>query len=41
MKSLALRIATYALTQGVPVLTRDRDFELMKRVGVRLLLLEV
>lgn len=41
VKSLDLLIASYALTHGVPVPTRDGDFELMKRTGVRLLLVEV
>lgn len=41
VKSLDLLIASYALTHGVAVLTRDGDFELMKRAGVRLLLVEV
>ncbi len=41
VKSLDLLIATYAQSHGVPVLTRDGDFELMKRVGARLLLVEV
>jgi predicted nucleic acid-binding protein len=40
VKSLDLLIAAYALTYGVPVLTRDADFERMKQAGVRLLLAE-
>ncbi len=40
IKSLDLLIATYALSHAVPILTRDRDFELMRRAGVGLLLSE-
>ena len=40
VKSLDLLIAAYALAHGVPLLTRDADFERMKRAGVRLLLVE-
>ena len=38
VKSLDLLIATYALSHGVPILTGDRDFETMRRVGVGLLI---
>lgn len=40
IKSLDLLIATYALSHSVPVLTRDRDFEAMRRAGLKLLLAE-
>jgi predicted nucleic acid-binding protein len=40
IKSLDLLIATYALSHGVAVLTRDRDFETMRRAGAALLLVE-
>jgi predicted nucleic acid-binding protein len=40
-KSLDLLIAAYALSHGVALLTRDADFERMRRAGVNLLLVEV
>jgi predicted nucleic acid-binding protein len=41
VKSLDLLIAAYALSHGVAVLTRDADFERMRRAGLSLLLVEV
>jgi hypothetical protein len=41
VKLLDLLIAAYALSHGVAVLTRDLDFERMRRAGLRLLLVEV
>ncbi len=38
VKSMDLLIATYALTHGVALLTRDADFERMRRAGTPLLL---
>ncbi len=38
VKSMDLLIAAYALTHGVALLTRDADFERMRRAGVPLLL---
>ena len=35
-KTLDLLIATYALVHALPILTRDRDFEIMSRAGVDL-----
>jgi len=40
VKSMDLLIATYALSHGVPILTADSDFDLMRRAGLRLLLVE-
>lgn len=40
IKSLDLLIATYALSHSVPILTRDQDFETMRRAGLKLLLAE-
>jgi predicted nucleic acid-binding protein len=40
IKSLDLLIATYALSHSVPILSGDSDFELMARVGLKLLLAE-
>jgi predicted nucleic acid-binding protein len=40
-KSLDLLIATYALAHDVPLLTLDRDFELMRRAGASLHLVPV
>jgi len=40
IKSLDLLIATYALSHSVPILSRDRDFETMRRAGLKLLLAE-
>lgn len=37
-KTLDLVIATYALSHRVQLLTRDRDFQMMRRKGVPLLL---
>jgi predicted nucleic acid-binding protein len=34
-------IAAYALTHGVPILTVDRDFQLIARSGVGLHLVDV
>ncbi|HEX7498951.1 MAG TPA: PIN domain-containing protein [Polyangia bacterium] len=36
VKSLDLLIAAYALTNGTPVLTLDRDFRLIARAGIGL-----
>lgn len=41
VKLLDLLIAAYALSHGVAVLTRDADFERMRRAGLSLLLVEV
>jgi predicted nucleic acid-binding protein len=41
VKSLDLLIAAYALTHGVPILTVDRDFQLIARNGVGLHLVDV
>ena len=41
VKSLDLLIAAYALTHGVPILTVDRDFQLIARTGVGLHLVDV
>lgn len=41
VKTLDLLIATYALSHGVALLTRDADFERIRRAGLSLLLLEV
>jgi hypothetical protein len=41
VKSLDLLIAVYALSHGVAVLTRDSDFQRMRRAGLTLLLVEV
>jgi len=38
VKSLDLLIAAYALAHGVPVLTADADFALMRRAGLGLVL---
>lgn len=38
IKTLDLLIATIALTHGVPVLTADGDFALLRKAGVPLLL---
>ncbi len=38
LKSLDLLIAVYALNHSVPLLTKDRDFSLLRRAGVPLLL---
>jgi predicted nucleic acid-binding protein len=40
IKSLDLLIAAYALSHSVPILTRDTDFAVMKRAGLKLLLAE-
>lgn len=40
VKSLDLLIATYALTNGTPVLTLDRDFRLIARAGIGLHLVD-
>ena len=40
VKSLDLLIATYALANGAPVLTLDRDFLAMARSGTGLLLVD-
>jgi len=34
LKTLDLLIATYALSYGVPILTKDKDFKLMKKAGL-------
>ena len=36
LKSMDLLIATFALSHGVALLTRDRDFELMRGAGIPL-----
>ena len=41
VKSLDLLIAAYALTHAVPILTVDRDFQLIARSGVGLHLVDV
>ena len=41
VKSLDLLIAAYALAHDVPILTVDRDFGLMRRVGLGLVLVDV
>jgi predicted nucleic acid-binding protein len=41
VKSLDLLVAVYALSHGVAVLTRDSDFQRMRRAGLTLLLVEV
>ncbi len=41
VKTLDLLIATYALSHGVAVLTRDTDFDRIRRAGLSLLLVEV
>jgi len=41
VKSLDLLIAAYALAHDVPILTADRDFALMRRVGLGLVLVDV
>jgi predicted nucleic acid-binding protein len=38
VKSLDLLIAAYALGHSVPLLTKDRDFSLLRRAGIPLLL---
>jgi len=38
VKSLDLLIAAYALNHAVPLLTKDRDFSLLQRAGIPLLL---
>jgi tRNA(fMet)-specific endonuclease VapC len=38
VKSLDLLIATYALAHGLPILTTDGDFRLMRRAGIDLVL---
>jgi predicted nucleic acid-binding protein len=38
VKSLDLLIATYALAHGVPILTDDRDFRLMRNAGIGLVI---
>ncbi len=40
IKSLDLLIAAYALANGVPILTIDRDFPLIARAGVGLQLVD-
>ena len=40
IKTLDLLIATYALSHGVPLLTADRDFQIMRRAGLGLVLVE-
>lgn len=40
VKSLDLLIATYALSHSIPILSGDRDFEIMKRAGLKLFLAE-
>lgn len=37
-KSIDLLVAAYALSHGVPLLARDRDFDDMRKAGVRLVL---
>ena len=41
VKSLDLLIAAYALTHGIPILTADRDFQLIARSGAGLHLVDV
>ena len=41
VKTLDLLIAAYALSHGVPLLTADVDFTVMKAMGVGLVLYEV
>lgn len=36
VKTLDLLIATYALAHQVPILTRDQDFQLMRKAGIPL-----
>jgi len=38
VKSLDLLIAVYALNHSVPLLTRDRDFSLLRRAGIPIVL---
>ncbi len=38
VKSLDLLIATYALAHGIPILSTDGDFRLMRRAGIGLVL---
>jgi predicted nucleic acid-binding protein len=38
VKSLDLLIAAYALAHAIPILTADRDFALMRRAGVGLVI---
>ena len=40
VKTLDLLIATFAIAHGVPILTGDSDFTLMRRAGVHLTVLE-
>lgn len=40
VKSLDLLIAAYALAHGVPILTADGDFKLIRRAGLGLVLAE-
>ncbi|HJX54056.1 MAG TPA: PIN domain-containing protein [Polyangia bacterium] len=40
VKSLDLLIAAYALTHDIPILTLDRDFQLIARAGVGLHLVD-
>lgn len=40
IKSLDLLIATYALAHSIAILTRDSDFDTMRRAGVKVLLAE-
>jgi predicted nucleic acid-binding protein len=40
VKTLDLLIATYALSYNKCLLTKDRDFSLMKKAGLNLLLIE-
>jgi predicted nucleic acid-binding protein len=40
VKSLDLLIAAYALTHSIPILTLDRDFQLIARAGIGLHLVD-
>jgi predicted nucleic acid-binding protein len=40
VKSLDLLIATYALAHGVPILTADTDFAIIRRAGAHLVVVE-
>jgi predicted nucleic acid-binding protein len=41
VKTLDLLIATFSLSTNIPILTKDKDFKLMKKAGLDLMLYEV